>query len=233
MSDRPRAYVSWSTGKDCAFALHEARQAGGLEIVGLLSTVTRAFGRVSMHGVREGVLDLQAEALGLPVLKVPIPHPCPNEVYERAMGEAIVKLRAEGVSRMIFGDLFLEDVRQYRETRLTGTGIDPAFPLWGRDTRELARAMIDSGLKATVVSLDPRRLSRSFAGRSFDRAFLEELPGEVDPCGERGEFHTCVTGGPMFRGTIPVERGEVVERDGFVFADLLPRPSGPPDRPGR
>jgi len=222
IGERPRAVVAWSTGKDCAFALHLARSAGELEIVGLLSTVTREFGRVSMHGVREAVLDRQAEALGLPVRKVPIPHPCPNEVYEEAMAGAIAGLRSEGVSRVVFGDLFLEDVRAYRESRLAGSGIVPVFPLWGRPTDRLAREMIGSGLEARIVSLDPRRLDRSFAGRSYDLGLIEALPPDVDPCGERGEFHTCVTGGPMFAHPVAVRSGEVVERDGFVFADLVP-----------
>jgi len=226
MVERPRAYVSWSTGKDCAYALHEVARRGEVDVVGLLSTVTETFGRVSMHGVREAILDRQAEALELPLLKVPIPHPCPNEMYERAMANAIARLKREGVTRMIFGDLFLEDVRAYRESRLEGTGIAPVFPLWGRSTRELARAMIGSGLQATIVSLDPRRLPKSFAGRPFDSTLLEDLPPEVDPCGERGEFHTCVTAGPMFRRPIPVVAGAIVERDGFVFADLELRADG-------
>ena len=227
MTERPRALVSWSTGKDCAYALHEARKEGALEIVGLLSTVSSEFRRVSMHGVREEILDLQAQALGLPVLRVPIPSPCPNEVYDRAMAGALETAKREGVSRIVFGDLFLEDVRAYREQRLAGSGITPVFPLWGRPTRALAEEMIDAGLRATIVSLDPRQVPASFAGRPFDRTLLAELPPGVDPCGERGEFHTCVTGGPMFRERIAVSAGAVVERDGFVFADLLPgaRPS--------
>ncbi|MGA8302322.1 MAG: ATP-binding protein [Thermoplasmata archaeon] len=218
--DRLRAVVSWSSGKDSAFALHEVLRAGELEVVGLLTTITDAYRRVSMHGVREAVLDAQARATGLPLYKVSIPSPCPNEVYERAMGSVVGRLEAEGVRRIVFGDLFLEDIRSYREEKLRGTGIDPVFPLWGRRTDELAREMIDRGLRATIVALDPRKLSRAFAGRSFDRELLADLPAEVDPCGERGEFHTCVTAGPMFDRPIPVEPGEVVERDGFVFADL-------------
>jgi len=218
----PKAYVSWSSGKDSAFALWEARRAGDLEIAGLLTTVTETFARVSMHGVREELLTLQASAVGLPLLTVPIPSPCPNDVYERAMAAALARLRREGVSRMVFGDLFLEDVRAYREQRLRGTGIDPVFPLWGRPTDRLAREMIDAGLDARLVALDPRQLPPSFAGRRFDRQLLADLPPTVDPCGERGEFHTCVVDGPMFTAPIAVEPGPVVARDGFVFADLAP-----------
>jgi len=217
---RPKAFVSWSSGKDAAFALHEARRAGEIDIVGLLTTVTSNFGRVSMHGVREAVLDAQARAVGLPLLKVEIPFPCPNETYERAMAAAVANLRRQNVTRMVFGDLFLEDVRAYREERLRGTGIEPVFPLWGRPTGALAREMIDAGLDTRLVALDPRKLSREFAGRRFDRRLLDELPADVDPCGERGEFHTCVVAGPMFASPLPVVPGEVVERDGFVFADL-------------
>jgi uncharacterized protein (TIGR00290 family) len=212
--------VSWSSGKDGAFALHKVRQAGALRVVGLLTTVTETYGRVSMHGVRESVLDDQARAAGLPLFKVPIPSPCPNEVYERAMGAMVTRLRSEGVRHIIFGDLFLEDIRAYREEKLEGSGISPVFPLWGRPTGRLAEEMIDAGLRARIVALDPRRLSPSFAGREFDRPLLAELPADVDPCGERGEFHTCVTDGPMFDRPVPVVAGEVVQRDGFVFADL-------------
>jgi uncharacterized protein (TIGR00290 family) len=219
--DRPRAVVSWSSGKDAAFALNEVRKAGELEVVGLLTTVTETYGRVSMHGVRESVLDAQARAAGLPLHKVAIPSPCPNEVYERAMESMLGRLAAEGVRRVVFGDLFLEDIRSYREEKLRGTGIEPVFPLWGRSTPRLAEEMIAAGLRARIVALDPRRLSSAFAGRSFDRELLSELPADVDPCGERGEFHTCVTDGPMFDRPIPVVPGEVVQRDGFVFADLL------------
>ncbi len=221
-SVRPRAFVSWSSGKDAAFALHEVRRSGAIDVVGLLTTVTTNFGRVSMHGVRESLLEAQAAAVGLPLLKVEIPWPCPNATYERAMAAAIRRLRELDVSRMVFGDLFLEDVRAYREERLRGTGIEPVFPLWGRPTPTLARSMIDAGLDARLVALDPRTVPRSFAGHRFDGELLEHLPPGVDPCGERGEFHTCVVAGPMFDRPIPVTPGEVVEREGFVFADLAP-----------
>jgi uncharacterized protein (TIGR00290 family) len=221
---RPKALVAWSSGKDSAFALDMARRSGEVELVGLLTTVTETYGRVSMHGVREAILDRQAEALGLPCRKVRIPAGCVNADYERAMGEAVEAARSEGVTHIVFGDLFLEDVRAYRERMLSGSGISPLFPLWGRDTAALAAEMLRSGLEATVVCVDPRRLPHSFAGRAFDAAFLAELPADVDPCGENGEFHTCVTNGPMFREPVQTRAGElhVVERDGFVFADLRP-----------
>ena len=217
---RPKAVVSWSSGKDSAFALHEVRRAGALEVVGLLTTVTETYARVSMHGVRENILDAQARATGLPLHKVRIPYPCPNEVYERAMTRALDALRGDGVSRVVFGDLFLEDIRAYREEKLRGTGVEPVFPLWGRPTDRLAGEIIDAGVRAHIVALDPRKLPAHFAGRTFDRTLLADLPDTVDPCGERGEFHTCVTAGPMFSAPIPVVPGPVVERDGFVFADL-------------
>jgi uncharacterized protein (TIGR00290 family) len=191
-------------------------------VVGLLTTVTSDYARVSMHGVRGEVLDLQARAAGLPLRRVAIPAGCVNADYERAMGEEMRRARGQGVTHVIFGDLFLEDVRAYRERMLAGSGIAPLFPLWGRDTSVLAREMLDAGLAATAVCVDPRRLSETFAGRAFDRSFLDDLPPGVDPCGENGEFHTCVTAGPMFAAPIPARTGEVVRRDGFVFADVLP-----------
>jgi uncharacterized protein (TIGR00290 family) len=219
---RPKAVVSWSSGKDSAFALHEARRSGELEIVGLLTTVTASFGRVSMHGVREALLDRQAEALGLPCWKVPIPSPCPNEVYEREMARVLGEVARQGVDRVVFGDLFLEDLRRYREEKLRAIGMAAVFPLWMRDTAALARDMIAGGLQATLTCIDPRRVDRSLAGRTFDAALVEDLPAGVDPCGENGEFHTFAWAGPMFAAPIAVTVGEVVDRDGFVFADVLP-----------
>ncbi len=225
---RPKAIVSWSSGKDSAYALWEVLRRGEIEVVGLLTTVTDAFDRVSMHGVREEVLRAQAAAVGLPLHVVRIPYPCPNAVYEERMAAIVHQLRAEGVARMVFGDLFLEDIRSYREDRLRGTGIEPVFPLWGRPTAALAREMIDAGMVAHLVAIDPRVLPSRFAGRRFDRDLLADLPSTVDPCGERGEFHTCVSAGPMLRAPIPVEPGPVVERDGFVFADLRLAGAPPP-----
>ncbi len=219
---KPRTVVSWSSGKDSAFALWEARREGRLDVVGLLTTVTDAFGRVSIHGVRERLLDLQAEAVGLPVYRVRIPYPCPNETYERAMATAVEAMHRDGVRRLLFGDLYLSDVRAYREERLASTGIVPEFPLWGQDTSKLARSMIGAGLVAHVVSLDPRRIPRELAGRRFDEEFLEDLPESADPCGENGEFHTFVSDGPMLRHPIRVRTGATVERDGFLFTDLEP-----------
>jgi uncharacterized protein (TIGR00290 family) len=230
-SARPKAWLAWSSGKDSAWALHRVRQncgaAGGgefaFEVVALLTTVNRTHRRVAMHAVRESLLEMQAAAAGLPLVKVPIPSPCSNEVYERAMSETMERAKAEGVRHVIFGDLFLQDVRTYRERQLALCEMTPVFPLWGRDTRELAEDMLAGGLSAYLTCVDPRHLDRAFAGRRFDRELLAALPPEVDPCGENGEFHTFVCAGPMFRAEIPVAPGVIVERDGFVFADLLPR----------
>jgi diphthamide synthase (EF-2-diphthine--ammonia ligase) len=189
-------------------------------VVGALTTVTETFARVSMHGVREEILHAQLAAAGLPGAFVPIPFPCPNEIYEARMAAAIAEAKSAGVTHMIFGDLFLEDVRAYREARLADAGIAGVFPLWGRPTDALARDMIASGLETRLVCVDLAALPAAFAGRSFDDALLADLPAGVDPCGERGEFHTCVTGGPMFSRAIPVEAGETVEREGYAFADL-------------
>ena len=218
----PKAFMSWSSGKDSAFALHEARKSGDVEIIGLLTTVNEEYERVAMHGVREELLDMQAEALGLPLLKVRLPNPCTNETYEARMEEACAEILRQGVRHMVFGDLFLEDVRQYREDRLKPVGIEAVFPLWQRDTRELAQDMIESGLVAHLTCLDPRKISAEFAGRRFDARLLAELPETVDPCGENGEFHTIVTKGPMFSRALPVAVGETVTREGFVFTDILP-----------
>jgi uncharacterized protein (TIGR00290 family) len=219
---RPRALLAWSTGKDSAWALRELRRSGEVEVVELLTTVTDPFSRVSMHAVREELLDRQAAAAGLPCRKVRIPWPCPNQAYEEEMGRALAGARAQGVTVAAFGDLFLQDVRAYRETRLAGTGITPLFPLWGRDTGQLAREMIGGGLRALLTCVDPRRVSRSLAGRAFDASLVAELPPGVDPCGENGEFHSFAWAGPMFAAPLAVVPGEIVEREGFVFADVLP-----------
>lgn len=216
-----RALISWSSGKDCAFALHHARQSGAFEIVGALTTVTETFHRVSIHGVRDEILRAQLDAAGLSPLIVPIPYPCPNEIYEARMGEAIVQAKRDGITHIIFGDLFLEDVRAYRVEKLKDTGITPVFPLWRKPTAQLARDMIASGIKAHLVTVDLARLPASFAGRKFDEALLADLPDGIDPCGENGEFHTCVVDGPMFRHPLRVAAGEQVIRDGFAYRDLL------------
>jgi len=218
----PRAWLSWSSGKDSAFALQEVRRARTYEVVGLLTTLSSEFDRVSIHGVREELLERQARSVGLPLVRVWIPSPCPNEVYEREMSRAMDGAKADGIRHIVFGDLFLEDVRRYREERLEPIGMRGVFPLWGRNTRELARAMMANGLRARIACLDTKKLPRSFAGREYDARFLEALPPSVDPCGERGEFHTFVTDAPGFREPVNVTVGEVVEREGFAFADLAP-----------
>ncbi|HUB84275.1 MAG TPA: hypothetical protein VL971_01175 [Rhizomicrobium sp.] len=215
-----KAFVSWSSGKDSAFAFHEASR--DFAIAGVLTTVNSAYDRVAMHGVREALLDAQVAALGVPAIKVPIPSPCPNAVYEARMEEACARIKEQGIGHIIFGDLFLEDIRAYRVEKLAAAGLEPVFPLWKRDTAKLAREMIESGLVAHLTCIDPRKLDRSFAGRRFDETLLRDLPDGIDPCGENGEFHTVVTAGPMFKAPIPVRVGEVVERDGFIFADVIP-----------
>lgn len=223
--------MSWSTGKDSAYALHVAREQLGVEIVALLTTVTADHDRVSMHAVRRALLEQQADRLALPLEVVEIPAPCSNAEYERRMSARLGAGRAAGVDHIVFGDLFLEDIRAYREDRLEGTGITPVFPLWQRETGPLAAEMLDAGIRARVTCVDPAQLDPAFAGRELSRAFLDDLPSGVDPCGERGEFHTFAYDGPEFSAPVDVVAGEVVERDGFVFADLLPAPTRVP--PGR
>ena len=213
--------IAWSSGKDSAWALHEARRSGEYDIVGALTTVTDAFSRVSMHGVREQLLSAQLEAAGLAPTIVRIPYPCPNGTYEREMAGAIDAAKARGVTHMIFGDLFLEDIRAYRERQLADTGITPVFPLWQRPTASLARKMIDAGVEAHLAVVDLKKLPARFAGRRFDAALLDGIPADTDPCGENGEFHSFVSAGPMLARKISVSVGETVERDGFAFADLL------------
>jgi uncharacterized protein (TIGR00290 family) len=219
VGERTRTLLSWSSGKDSAWTLHVLRESA-VDVVGLVTTVNAAFARVAMHAVRETLLERQAEAAGIPLWKVPIPHPCPNEAYERAMAGVIERARSEGVGAMAFGDLFLAEIRAYRERQLAGTGIEPLFPIWGRPTDALAREMVAAGVRARITCVDPRQMPRRFAGRVFDAGFLDELPEGVDPCGERGEFHTFCYAGPMFARPIEVTLGEIAERDGFVFADL-------------
>ena len=221
MTTPPKALIAWSSGKDSAWALHEVRRAGAFDVVGALTTVTDAFARVSMHGVREELLRAQLAAAGLPAVTVHIPYPCPNEIYEREMAAAVVAAKARGVTHMIFGDLYLEDIRAYREAKLAGSGVTPVFPLWQRPTAALARAMIDAGVEAHLAVVDLKKLPASFAGRRFDAGLLDALPADADPCGENGEFHSFVSAGPMLSRKIAVSVGETVERDGFAFADLL------------
>lgn len=214
--------LSWSSGKDSAWALHVLRRDPSIRVVGLLTTINARAHRVAMHAVRETLLDAQASALGLPLTKVYIPDPCSNADYERAMGEAVDDARSRGVDAIAFGDLFLTDIRRYREERLAPTGIEPIFPLWGAETDELAGEMIAAGLRAIVTSVDPEQLDAAFVGRVFDRAFVDDLPGEVDPCGENGEFHSFVYAGPMFARPLDVVPGAIIERDGFFFSDVVP-----------
>ena len=218
---RLKTLLSWSSGKDSAWALHRLRADDRYEVVGLLTTINSAHDRVAMHAVRMALLRRQAEAAGLPLWSVFIPSPCSNEEYEAAMSAAIADAKVAGIACIAFGDLFLEDIRAYREEKLAPTGITPLFPLWGADTRALADEMIEGGLRARLTCVDPRVMPREFAGRDFDRELIATLPENVDPCGERGEFHSFAYAGPMFSAPIAIESGEVVERDGFVFADLL------------
>jgi len=222
MTGRTKMWLSWSSGKDSAWALRELRASPDFEITALLTTVNRAANRVAMHAVREDLLEAQAAAAGLPLVKVPIPSPCSNAAYEEAMAAAMARARAEGIFHVAFGDLFLEDIRRYREEKLQAVGMRPIFPIWGRDTAQLAREMVAAGLRAYLTCVDPRQLDRRFAGRAFDSTLLDELPAGVDPCGEKGEFHSFAFAGPMFSRSLAVTPGEIVERDGFVFADLLP-----------
>jgi uncharacterized protein (TIGR00290 family) len=221
----PRILLSWSGGKDSAWALAVLRQRGEYEVVGLVTTLNERFRRVAIHGYREALLDAQAEAAGLPVWKVDLPFPCTNAEYEARMAVVLERAVQEGIHWIAFGDLFLEEIRAYRLKQLAGTGLEAIFPVWGIPTEELAETMIAGGLRAYLTCIDPRVLDRAFAGRAFDAALLKELPAGVDRCGERGEFHTFACAGPMFSRSISVSPAEVVERDGFVYAELLPVPS--------
>jgi uncharacterized protein (TIGR00290 family) len=212
--------LSWSSGKDSAWALHLLNQQHPGAVQGLLTTVNEAVDRVAMHAVRRDVLEAQAGAAGLPLIVVPIPHPCPNEIYEARIGEAVAKAVADGFTHAAFGDLFLEDVRRYRVERLAGSGLEPLFPVWGIPTSRLAGEMLAGGLRARVACVDTRILDASFVGRNFDSELLADLPAGVDPCGENGEFHTCVYAGPMFSEPLQLEPGDVVTREPFVWRDL-------------
>ncbi len=221
---RARTLLAWSSGKDSAWSLHLLRQRSDLEVVGLLTTFNQSADRVAMHAVRRQLVESQARSAGLPLIPVWLPWPCSNAIYEAAIQRALKRASEElDATHIAFGDLFLEDVRAYREKQLAQTGFTPIFPIWGLPTDRLAREMVDNGLKAHLTCIDPRQLSREFAGRRFDHELLQALPETVDPCGERGEFHTFVFEGPMFSAPIPVATGAIVERDGFVFMDLLPK----------
>jgi len=221
-----KVLLSWSSGKDSAWTLHRLLQDHDVQVAGLLTTINETANRVAMHAVRRALLEAQAEALGLPLRVIPLPSPCANLDYERIMSQACRQAVAEGIVAIAFGDLYLTDVRKYREQQLRGTGLEPLFPLWGAPTAALASEMIASGLAAKITCVDPRALDRAFAGREYDANFLEELPASVDACGENGEFHSFVYNAPEFREPLRVRVGEIVERDGFVFADLVPEKAG-------
>jgi len=222
---RKKTLLSWSSGKDSAWALHVLRQKPELRIAGLVTTVNQLYQRIAIHAVRLELLERQAEAVGLPLQIINLPYPCSNAEYETAMEKFVEEARQAGIECMAFGDLFLQDIREYREAKLAGTGIAPLFPLWKMPTDLLAREMISSGLRAVISCVDPKQLPASFAGREFDEDLLAALPSEVDRCGERGEFHTFAFDGPMFSKPVDIGVGEIVEREGFVYADLLPTPT--------
>lgn len=217
-----KTLLSWSSGKDSAWSLHVLKSNPEIELCGLFTTLNETYDRVAMHGVRRVLVEAQAHAAKLPIHFIPIPNPCPNDIYEDMLGVFVQKMRSEEIECMAFGDLFLEDIRAYRENNLKGTGIEPIFPIWGMPTDELAQEMIDAGLKAHLSCVDPKALSPDFVGRAYDQELLDHLPVSVDPCGERGEFHTFASAGPMFETPIPVVPGETVTREGFVFQDFLP-----------
>ncbi len=216
-----KTLLSWSGGKDSAWALHALRQNPQYQVAALLTTINEQFHRVAIHGFREQLLDLQAAATGLPVWKVPLPYPCTNADYESRMAATCARAVEEGFEAVAFGDLFLEDVRAYRIEKLAGTGLEPIFPIWGIPTPQLARQMVAEGLRARISCLDPRHLPACFCGRIFDETFLDDLPSAVDPCGERGEFHSFACAGPMFSRPIPVEHTHNIEREGFLYAELI------------
>ena len=224
---KKKILLAWSSGKDSAWALHVLRQQDQYEIVGLMTTFNAAFDRVAMHSTRRALVEMQAQAARLPLIAAPIPWPCSNADYEAAMKRVCDQALAQGVTAIAFGDLFLADVRAYRERQLQDTGLEPLFPIWGLPTDTLAHEMISAGLRAKLVCVDPKQLSASFIGHDFDQALLNDLPAGVDPCGENGEFHSFVYGGPMFSQEIPIVTGEKVERDGFWFCDVLPAVNTP------
>ena len=217
-----KVLLSWSSGKDSVWALHLLRQQPDIEVVALLTSFNSAAGRVAMHAVRRALVDAQAARTGIPQWSVDLPWPCSNAEYEERMRGVCQRALAEGITAVAFGDLFLQDIRDYRERQLQGTGLEPLFPVWQIPTAKLARDMIAAGVKAKITCVDPAQVDRTFAGRDFDQALLDSLPPGVDPCGENGEFHTFVYDAPVFSNPIDVRMGEIVERDGFVFADVVP-----------
>ncbi len=221
-----KVVLSWSSGKDSAHALHLMRERADTEVVALLTTVNEEFGRVATHAVPRSLLAEQGRLVGLPVVEVPIPHPCPNDAYERAMKTAFRDVRRLGAETIAFADIFLQDIRDYRIQLLESAGLHAIFPIWGRESGELAREMIESGLRARLTCVDPAKVPPALAGRVFDEALLDELPVVVDPCGENGEFHTFVFASPEFSETIPVRPGEVLEREGYLFVDMVREGTG-------
>lgn len=219
---KKKTLLSWSSGKDSAWAVHVLRQDPGVELLGLFTSMNRKHNRVSMHGTRADMVERQAEALGLPLQTIQLPDPCTTEQYEAVMRQFIEDCVVRGIECMAFGDLFLEDIRQYRQNQLAGTGIEPIFPLWGIPTPELAATMLSAGVEAFVSCVDLKKLPAHFAGRKWSREMLAELPPDCDPCGENGETHTIVVNGPMFSQAVPVTVGDIVERNGFVYADIIP-----------
>lgn len=219
-----RVILSWSSGKDSAYALHVLRQTPGVQVVALLTSFNTSFDRVAMHAVRRELVEAQAGCIGVPLWSVELPWPCSNDQYEQLMATIWPRAADEQVTEIAFGDLFLEDVRAYRERQLGPTSLKPLFPLWHLPTRALAEQMIQSGIRAKITCLDPAKLDHSFAGRDFDSSFLDALPPTADPCGENGEFHSFVYNAPVFSNPIPIEMGPTVERDAFVFTDILPAP---------
>jgi uncharacterized protein (TIGR00290 family) len=219
---KKRTLLSWSSGKDSAWTLHVLQQQKDVEVVGLFCTYNEKFERGAMHGVRIELIRQQAEKTGLPLQLIPIPDPCSDAEYKTIMADFIKQVKSRGIDNIAFGDLFLEDIRRYREESLAGTGITPLFPLWGKPTGELSKEMVSKGLRAIITSVDPKSLTADFAGHVYDSTFLEQIPDSIDPCGEKGEFHSFAYDGPMFKSRLNIRVGETVTRDGFVFADVLP-----------
>lgn len=219
---KKKTLLSWSSGKDSAWALHVLQQQQDIEVVGLFCTYNEKYKRGAMHAVRTELIVQQAERTGLPLHLIPIPDPCSDDEYKAIMGEFINEVKSQGIDCIAFGDLFLEDVRSYREDSLAGTGITPIFPLWGIPTAELSRKMVASGLRAVITCIDPKQISKEFSGHEYNATFLESIPDTVDPCGEKGEFHSFAYDGPMFRDKVNILKGETVTREGFVFTDVLP-----------